>query len=240
MRQRLTPAFGLGLGLVLILIPVAGAVSRAAEPERQFTTVFPVDAQDWASKGSNPFFVLEPGWRLEYEGVEDGKKVHLTITVLDETKKIDGVETRVVEEKEVEDGETQEISRNYFAISKRTNSVYYFGEDVDVYEGGKIVGHDGAWRSGEEGAKYGLIMPGTALLGSRYFQEQAPGIAMDRAEVLGLTQTVETPAGKFQNCLETEETSPLEKGSSRKVYARGVGLLRDGPLLLVRHGPAGK
>src|SRR5437762_8506857 len=42
-----------------------------------------------------------------------------------------------------------------FALCKRTNSVYYFGEDVDIYKNGKIVGHEGSWLSGEKGAKFG-------------------------------------------------------------------------------------
>jgi Concanavalin A-like lectin/glucanases superfamily len=52
----------------------------------------------------------------------------LTITVLNETKMVDGVETRVVEERETKGGKLKEVSRNYFAISKRTNDVFYFGE----------------------------------------------------------------------------------------------------------------
>jgi len=35
------------------------------------------------------------------------------------------------------------------------------------------------------------------LLGSRYYQEIAPGVAMDRAEVLSITDTLATPAGYF-------------------------------------------
>ena len=81
--------------------------------------------------------------------------------------------TRVVEERETKGSQVVEVSRNFFVICKRTNNVYYFGEDVDIYRDGKIVGHDGAWLAGEGGARFGLAMPGSPLLGARYYQEIA-------------------------------------------------------------------
>jgi hypothetical protein len=86
-------------------------------------------------------------------------------------------------------------------------------------------------------ATFGLMMPGTATVGLRYYQEMAPGVAMDRAEILSATRQVTTPAGTFANCLETEETTPLERGAREvKIYAPGIGLIRDGPLALTAHG----
>jgi hypothetical protein len=148
---------------------------------------------------------------------------------------IEGIETRVVEERETEDGELVEVSRNYFAICNRTNSVIYFGEEVDIYEDGVIVGHEGEWLAGVDGARPGIIMPGTVLVGARYFQEVAPGVALDRAEIVSLTATVQTPAGRFTRCLRTRETTPLEPGEVEfKSYAPGIGLIQDEVLRLVR------
>src|SRR3984893_3086434 len=64
-------------------------------------------------------------------------------------------------------GQPDEVSRNYYAISKRTNSVSYFGEEVDMYKNGKVVSHEGAWLAGTGGARFGLMMPGLALLRAR-------------------------------------------------------------------------
>ena len=208
---------------------------------RQWTSGFAVDAADLLPEGRNPYFILEPGYRLEYEGRDDGEAVALTITVLDETKKVDGVVTRVVEERESLGGKLVEVSRNYFAVCKRTNDVYYFGEDVDMYKNGKVVSHEGSWLSGRDGAKFGLAMPGSALLGARYYQEVAPKIAMDRAEVVSLSETLKTPAGTFKDCLKTEETTPLEPDTREaKLYSKGVGLIKDGPAILVRFGTVKK
>ena len=213
-----------------------GRVLSPAPAEPAFTETFPVDADEWTSVGRNRYFVLDPGYALVLEGKEDGKPVRLTITVLEKTRTVDGVETRVVEECERVDDEIVEVSRNYFAMSKRTGSVYYFGEEVDLYEGGKVVGHEGAWLSGQDGARYGLMMPGTALIGARYYQEIAPGVAMDRAEITAVEATFETPAGTFEHCLVTRETTPLESGAETKVHAPGIGLVKDGALRLVSHG----
>jgi hypothetical protein len=51
-----------------------------------------------------------------------------------------------------------------------------------------------------------------------------------------LTETFDTPAGKFTNCLKTEESTPLERARENKFYAPGIGLIYDGGLKLVRYG----
>lgn len=211
------------LFIILIIFLFAKLLSAQA-----FTDPLPMQQCSFSSTGKNPFMILEPGYQLTLEGVDEGEKVHLTITVLNETKVIDGIETRVVKERETSNGELSEVSRNYFAICKKNNSVFYFGEDVDFYENGVIVNHEGSWRHGVKGAHGGLQMPGIVLLGSRYFQEVAPDVAMDRAQIVGVNVTYETPAGTFKNCLRTKETSPLEPDVVEfKTYAPGIGLISD-------------
>src|SRR5438445_765143 len=116
---------------------------RAADDS--FKKDFNVDKSELSSTGSSPYFVLEPGFVSVFEGKEKGKATVLTITVTNETKTVDGVKTRVVEEKETADGELVEISHNYFAISKKTGDVYYFGEDTDEYEHGKKTHGADSW-----------------------------------------------------------------------------------------------
>jgi len=208
--------------LLMAVLAVCAFVYTSHAASAPWTEDFGIDKADLVPTGSNPYFILEPGHQLYFKG----KKGDLTITVLDETKTINGVETRVVEERETEDGTVSEVSRNYFAISKTNNSVFYFGED-----------QGGAWHAGENGAKAGLIMPGLVLLGGRHYQEIAPKVAMDRAEIVSMSETLQVPAGKFDNVLKIEETTPLEPFSKEyKYYARGIGLLRDGDMELVRYG----
>jgi hypothetical protein len=201
--------------------------------EDEFSDEFFIEDCSFVNTGSHPYYIpLEPGTQLMFEGEEDGDQVALRITVLEDTETVDGVETRVVEEHETVDGEVVEISRNFFAICAETNSIFYFGEDVDIYENGQVVSHEGAWRAGENGARAGIVMPGTVLLGSRYYQEIAPDVALDRAEHISTDVTVETPAGTFTDCLQVDETTPLESGVSVKLYAPNVGLVQDDVLYL--------
>src|SRR5256885_12286616 len=226
MRKRIV------LWLALAVLLGTGIVAFAACARfGDWTSVFLVEKDELLSVGRNPYFILEPGYTLVLEG--DGSQ--LIITVLNETKKVDGVVTRVVEERETKGGKLVEVARNYFAISKRTNDVFYFGEDVDMYKDGKIANHDGSWLSGVNGSKFGLMMPGRVLLHSRYYQEVAPNIAIDRATIVSVTETVKTPAGEFKNCVKVEETSPLSRFTTEhKYYAPGIGMVSDGEMKLVK------
>jgi hypothetical protein len=183
--------------------------------------------------GRNDFLILEPGFQTILEGEDE----RVVITVLDETKAVNGVTTRVVEEREWKKGKLVEVSRNFLAICADTKDVFYFGEEVDEYKDGKITGHGGTWLAGEKGAKAGLLMPGQPRVGMRYFQEIAAGVAMDRAEVISLDETVKTPAGTFAKCLKTQEGSTLNSNEKEfKLYAPGIGQIKDGGLLLTKYG----
>lgn len=221
---RLTLAGFLPLTAVLLTAD-AGQQGRSG-----WRDSFSVDKANLTSTGSARYFVLEPGFRLH---LAKGKDT-LIVTVLDETRDVDGVTTRVVEERETQGGKLVEVSRNFFAIDKNTSDVYYFGEEVEMYKNGKLVSHEGAWLSGENGARFGLMVPGEPKIGDKYYQEIAPKVAMDRAEVLSLSEEVRVPAGTFQDCLHTRESTPLERAVEGKWYAPGVGLIRDADMVLVK------
>ena len=212
------------------------SIARSDNPpddDSSWTRSFALEKDELVSTGRNPYFILEPGYQIVLADDEET----VTITVLDETRMVDGVETRVVEERETRNGKLVEVSRNFFAISKRTNGVFYFGEDVDMYRDGKVMEHDGAWLAGVNGAQPGLVMPGQPLLKARYYQELAPGAAMDRAEIVGLDAIVKTPAGELTGCLKVEETTPLEPGEREyKYYSPGIGMVVDGGATLLKHG----
>ena len=170
----------------LFLILMAPVAALAAEPV--FTEDFPLKSCQFTSQEGNKYFPLVPGRQLYYNNsrcVSEGdcdELEELWITTEFQTRRITlgsgahrrQVVTRVVEERETEDGELKEISRNFFALCAPARDLYYFGEEVDIYEDGEIVSHDGAWIAGRHGALPGIIMPDSAfLLGTRYFQEQA-------------------------------------------------------------------
>lgn len=216
------------------LAALAFALTLASPPAYQES--FDLEHGDWTTTGRNRFFVLEPGYRLVLEGKDGRREARLEITVLDETRTIGGVPTRVIEERETVGGELREVSRNFYAIDRRTGSVFYFGEEVDVYRAGKVVRHEGAWLHGERGASAGMMMPGDPKVGARYYEEHAPGVALDRAEVVDLDAALDTPAGILRGCLKVREENPVDGEREFKIYAPGIGLARDEDLLLAEHG----
>jgi hypothetical protein len=221
----------------LVLVNTYSQDNKANMDQDLWDKEFNVNPNELSSTGENDYFILKPGYQLTLQGNEDGEEVVLVITVLNETKIVNGCTTRVVEEKEMKGGKIIEVSRNYFAIDNRNEDIYYFGESVDIYKNGKIVSHGGAWESGKENAKFGLMIPGKIEIGKKYYQEFAPEIAMDRAEIISITDSLETPAGKFKNCLKIKETSPLEpEAIDYKIYSSSIGLIKDGALLLTKYG----
>jgi hypothetical protein len=213
------------------------------------------------SKGANRYFSLHPGYQLVLEGEEDGEEIRALIKVTNNKERITvpgigPVWTRVVEEWEWVDDVLVEVSRNFFARCEQSNDIYYFGEDVDICEAGLVLvdgvflcegeepDHEGVWRAGEHGAKAGLIMPGTVLLGSRYFQEIAWDVgAVDRGENVEMGLTAPDPNGgpDFTGCVMVVDTNPADgicktKDGDVKIYCPGVGLVMDEELELVCYG----
>jgi hypothetical protein len=180
----------------------------------------------------HPYLPFAVGNAWTYRGEEDGALVELHIEVLDETEVVAGVTTRVVLETAFEDGVLHEEARNFFARAE-DESICYFGEDVSFYEDGRVVDHEGQWRAGADGALPGIFLPGEPAIGMSYDQEAAPGVSEDHARIVALGEPFTVPAGTFDDTLDSEETSPLDPGVfESKRYARGVGLIVSGPLLL--------
>jgi hypothetical protein len=227
------------VGLTLAL---AAAALAPAAMAADFTSDFDIGQCRFEPTGrQNPYFSLDPGDRATFEGEEDGAAVRLEITVENETRTIafknpDGVtmsvQARLIVEREWHDGEVVEVSRNWFSRCRQTHDVFYFGESVDLFENGQVVSHEGSWLAGVNGAQPGIIIPARFLLGSRYFQEQAPGVALDRAEHVDMGLMVKAAGKTFRHCVEVSETSALSRGESTKVYCPGVGLVMDDELAL--------
>jgi len=228
------------VALTATLLFLFGSIAIAQELENEFTDEFMVEGCTFKDKGNNPYFPLQPGYHLALES--DDERVEITVTQQKERIFLDGqgkasIKARVVEERHFAADELVEVSRNFFAICKETGDVFYFGEEVDDYENGEIVGHGGAWKAGINGAQPGIIMPGRFLLGSRYFQEVAPGIAMDRAENAEMNLHIQTGVGTFDNCVMVVETTPLHPDEqSEKTYCRGIGLVMDDEASLEEFG----
>ena len=171
----------------------------------------------------NPYMVLRPGTTFTTRSeTEDGLETG-TRTITRDTVQILGITCVEVVDTVRLDGELIEKTHGWFSQDKDGN-VWYFGEFSQEFEDGKVVGTEGSWKAGVNGALPGIVMLGNPEVGDEYAQEFAPGVAEDRGRVVALNNSAAVPYGTFQHLLVTEDTNPLEPGTSeRKYYAPGIG-----------------
>jgi hypothetical protein len=224
----------------IVLLACSATVALAVgacggDPSESTPTPVPtLNPADFSATIDNPLFPLSSLGPKVFEGDETdpdtGETVHARIehTVLPETVTVAGIEVTVLQDKEYADGEIIEIALDHFA-QHRDGSVWYLGELVDIYEDGEVVSHEGQWLTGEGQNQAGIYMPAEPAVGQAFNQENAPGIAEDRFEVIALDQTVTVPAGTFTGCLKTEDSSPLDDTREFKYYCPGLALVREEP-----------
>jgi hypothetical protein len=208
-----------------------------------FTQDFLIDDCQFKANGATPYFILKPGYQrilVTPDGAEEPEMSIETVLCKTKTINLDGrkIKTRVYEERALEwddedGGEwvTVEISLNWFAICKQTNDVYYFGEWSRDCEDGfdendecENEDNEGSWEAGVDGAMPGIMMPGTFLLGAKYFQEIAPPNAVDRGEnaAMGLDWPEEGDP-EYTDCVQIFDTNPAEGECGRGWAGSGPG-----------------
>lgn len=172
---------------------------------------------------NNPYFKLTSGTTYTYksqdrEGTEMNK-----VTVTDQTRKVMGVTTRVVWDREWLNDRLIEETYDWYAQDKEGN-VWYFGEDSKEYKKDKAVSTSGSWEAGVDGAQPGIVMQANPQPGEPYRQEYKKGEAEDMGQVVSVNETVKVPAGSFENCVKTRDWSPIESGGvEHKYYSKAVG-----------------
>lgn len=184
-----------------------------------------IDPADFVSRVDNPYFPLEPGTVLVYEGQSDGEPEVVTIHVTDRTEEILGVPCVVVRDTVTVAGEIHEDTFDWYAQDVDGN-VWYMGEDTKEYENGKVSSTRGSWEAGVHGALPGIIMPAAPKVGLAYTQEHYAEKAEDKGKIVARGTSVEVPYGAFDDVLVTEDWTPLEpKILERKYYAPGIGVV---------------
>lgn len=188
---------------------------------------------------TNPYFPLTVGYQWTLEGEEDDLAVKALITVLPDTRTIDGIDAVVIEEREWEEDEDTgemelvEVSWNYYS-ERFDGTVCYRGEDVDDIEDGVVTAPgEGAWCSDDPGNYAGIFMPGDPKEGMIFLQEDAPPDALDGAKVVGFGSVKDVFGGPYADTVRLQEFSLVDgKKADVKWFGHGVGILIDGPLSL--------
>lgn len=216
------------LGSVLVAAACASGCGNSGGSSVESRTVGPpaVPApSEFVHWIDNPYFPHEPGTMFIYEGTTDEGFLQTQTHVTFETETVMGVPCMVVRSTEFVDGELLEETDDWYAQDVVGN-VWYFGEETQEYdEFGDPLPYTGSWRAGVDGAQPGIIMPADPHVGDpAYYQEYFPGVAEDMAIVESLHESVDVPSGSYDDCLMTQEFTPLDPTEKvLKYYAPGVG-----------------
>ena len=220
-RRRIAAAVG------AVALAAALAQTAVAAP-----TVLPqggepvvLNPAEFTTQITNPYFPLTPGRRLVYREQDAEGTLQKGVTHVTKRTRViaNGITARVVHDVVSEQGAPVEKTFDWYAQDSAGN-VWYLGEDTKEYEHGKVVSTKGSWQAGVDGAEAGVIMEAQPQVGDIYRQEYYKGEAEDQAKVVRLDAKASVPAGKYEGCLETEDTTPLEPDViERKFYAKGVG-----------------
>jgi len=196
----------------------AGKAPRASQLPRGGEAVR-LDPARFTSQIDNPYWPMAAGNRWLFR--EGEQRVDVTVT--SQTKKIMGIDARVVHDVVTVNGQVQEDTLDWYAQDAQGN-IWYMGEDTKEYDNGKVVSTAGSWQAGVDGAQPGILLPARPRPGLAYRQEYYKGQAEDAAQVLSLNQRVSVPFGSFDRVLTTKDYTPLEPSVvEHKFYARGVG-----------------
>lgn len=216
-RMPLSARFAVAAVTSSLVLTGCGSASEPYSPTGVDQLVIPtpsLDPADFVDQIDNPWLPLAPGTEWDYRATSGGELTRITVTVLDETREVQGVAATVVRETVV-NGRGRQTAE----------TVDWFAQDDD----GNVwhVGEEGSWEAGVGGAEAGLAMPAKPRVGDGYRREYAEGVAEDRAMVVSLEGSASVPYDDLTDLLETEDSSALEPGVvERRLYARGIGLVR--------------
>jgi hypothetical protein len=232
---RVIATLAIALGVTWMSTP-AGAVRSGSTTGSDGLPVFGpgkdyrpvIDPSNFSPNVDNPYFPLEPGTVFVSSGTKDGKTAIDIFAVSSATKVVDGVTTRVVEDRNFLNGALEETTRDYYA-QDRGGNVWYFGEDTAALsKHGKVVDREGSFHAGVDGAQPGVYMQAHPELHRRFRQEWYPGHAEDQFRAVDLSAPVSTPYRSSKHALRTEETTATEPGVlDNKYYVRGLGQVAE-------------
>jgi hypothetical protein len=229
-NSRLT-VWILGLAMTLAVALALGACDDEGkdlpDPNFDITICDPANGP-FSLEIDNHYLPIVVGMHNVLEGQEAGEHfTRIEMDVLEETRDILGVTTRVVRKQAWDDDVYVSDEELYFAQAP-DGTVCWYGELEDMYDGEQFLGSE-EWIAGEEGAHVGIFMPGTPEVGMVYemFLDDEEA---EIAEITHVGEPTTTPAGTFEDTV-----SVLEDGESVKKYAAGIGEIYDDGIELIEH-----
>jgi hypothetical protein len=219
---------GVATALALPAVVAVGASAPAASAAKELPTPKASHFGHNSNVVTNPWFPLARGSVYVYEGQKDLMQVRDVLRVTSKVKTITGIRAAVVKDLLFLNGRLAERTTDWYA-QDRKGTVWYLGEKTaELNAHGKVTSKEGSFLNGRDGAKGGIFMPASPLVGQSFQQEAFKGHAEDRFRIHSLATSVNTPAATSQSAMLTEETTPLEpKVVVQKYYVQGIGPVKE-------------
>jgi hypothetical protein len=217
---------GGALGAVSLVLLAFGGMAAQAWPSPKFGAD--------SAKITNPYLPVSNFHRCVLAGNDAGQRLRIVRVLQGQTKSFTfqghTVKAAVVKDSVTDVGKRQLIEKtvDYFAQDKAGN-VYYFGEDVNEYQNGHVVSHEGQWRLGRDTNHPGVLMPAHPKVGDTFYAESVPGIAVEKDTIVADGLTKQIGGHTYQHVIRIREhaTDPPPSEFEFKSYAPGTGVITE-------------
>jgi hypothetical protein len=214
---------GSGLAVLAIIGALAGAAAAGTSGASGYHPQ--VDPAKFTDRITNKYLPLATGSTHRYRGTRDGRPTLHVVTVTHQHRTVMGVRCVVVKDNVWQSQSLAERTTDWYAQDDAGN-VWYFGEQTAELQNGVVTSTSGTWEAGVDRALPGIVMPAVPKVGRTYQEEFRPGVALDRATILGVNGTVKVPAGTYHQAVITFDKNPLDPSKKeRKWYVAGVGFV---------------
>jgi hypothetical protein len=189
---------------------------------------------DFSADVDNPWFPLAPGTTWTYQRYTVDGSERLRATALDQTRSIDGVDTRPVRWDALCRtgptcrGGTTPLGVRWYAQDAAGN-VWWFGQRLTAAGDTLDPLATRSWVAGHDGAEAGLVMAAAPRAGDGYANALQPGVVERRSTVVSLDATATLPDRSYRHTVLTQDVSGLDPVVIvRSYFARGTGLVAQG------------
>jgi hypothetical protein len=165
-------------------------------------------------------------------GNDEGQQLRIVRTLQSRTRPFtfggQTVDAAVVTDRVTDVGAGQVIEKtlDYFAQDD-AGIVYYFGEDVNEYENGKLTSHEGQWRLGRDTQTPGVLMPANPKVGDTFQSEDVKGVTHETDTVVSGGKTARIAGHTYHNVIKVRENAKPPPEIEFKQYARGTGVITE-------------
>ena len=220
--RRSAPLAAAGLAAALLIVSLGSGASGVVAKGGRVDLEKPTFSDPTSI--TNPLFSRDTRSQIIQLGAEGKDELRFEITYLPDTKLIkwngQRIETRVTHFVAYMNGRILEVATDFYAQAD-DGSVWYFGENVDNYENGVIVDHEGTWLAGKDGPP-GMIMPADPKVGDVYRPENIPGLVFEEVTVKRAGVTVNGPRGPVPGAVFVQERL-MDGTIEDKIFAPGYG-----------------